>query len=90
MEALASQIEGETLDSIVSADAFDRETHFFDGGARTVQYLLCVDAINSCFWPDEELEYAQLAGGLKVGWEINKNGGCFLQLCCLTSSNKIF
>lgn len=36
------------------------------------QYLLVVDALNFCFWPDHEgleegggLEYADLAGGLK-------------------------
>jgi hypothetical protein len=33
----------------------------------TVQYLLVVDALNFCFWPDGELEYEHLAGGIKVG-----------------------
>jgi hypothetical protein len=32
-----------------------------------VQYLLVVDALNFCFWPDGELEYEHLAGGIKVG-----------------------
>ncbi|GAB2231785.1 hypothetical protein Droror1_Dr00010797 [Drosera rotundifolia] len=39
--------------------------HFFDGGPLTVQYLLVVDAINFCFWPDEELSYDHLASRLK-------------------------
>jgi hypothetical protein len=43
------------------------ELHFYDGGPLTVQYLLVVDALNFCFWPDGELEYEHLAGGIKVG-----------------------
>eukprot|EP00983_Pelagomonas_calceolata_P029594 927260-Pelagomonas_calceolata.AAC.2 len=31
-----------------------------------LQYLLVVDALNFCFWPDPELEYAQLSLGIKV------------------------
>jgi hypothetical protein len=42
------------------------ELHFCDGGPLTVQYLLVVDALNFCFWPDGELEYEHLAGGIKV------------------------
>lgn len=30
-----------------------------------MQYLLVLDAINFCFWPDDELEYEDLAKGLK-------------------------
>lgn len=36
-----------------------------DGGPLTVQYLLVVDALNFCFWPEEGLEYEHLAGGVK-------------------------
>lgn len=43
------------------------DIHFCDGGPLTAQYLLVVDALNFCFWPDGELEYEHLAGGLKVG-----------------------
>lgn len=42
------------------------ELHFFDGGPLTVQYLLAVDALNFCFWPDDELQYEHLAQGLKA------------------------
>ena len=42
------------------------DIHFFDAGPQTLQYLLVVDALNFCFWPDEDLEYEQLAKGLKV------------------------
>ncbi len=42
------------------------ELHFIDGGPLTVLYLLCVDAINFCFWPQCGLEYEHLARGLKV------------------------
>ncbi len=37
------------------------------GPDLAVQFLLVVDAINFCFWPDPELEYEHLAGGIKVG-----------------------
>eukprot|EP00898_Chlorokybus_atmophyticus_P006177 jgi/Chlat1/6560/Chrsp45S05926 len=39
--------------------------HYSDGGPLTAQYLLVLDALNFCFWPDEELEYHHLALGLK-------------------------
>ena len=31
-----------------------------------VQYLLVVDTLNFCFWPEPGLEYEHLARGLKV------------------------
>ena len=40
--------------------------HFCDGTEDTVQYFLVLDAINFCFWPDDELEYEDLAKGLKA------------------------
>ncbi|GBF97280.1 hypothetical protein Rsub_09971 [Raphidocelis subcapitata] len=49
-----------------AADGWDRELHFFDGGPHTLQYLLVLDALNFCFWPDGEFEYEHLAGGLKA------------------------
>lgn len=43
------------------------DLHFFDGGPRTLQYLLAVDTVNFCFWPGPPgLEYEHLARGLKV------------------------
>ena len=44
----------------------DAELHFFDGGPLTAQYLLVLDALNFCFWPEPGLEYEHLASGLKV------------------------
>lgn len=43
--------------------------HFRDGGPLTTQYLLVVDTINFCFWPDAELQYEHIAGGLKRSLE---------------------
>lgn len=39
--------------------------HYFDNGPLTIQYLFVLDALNFCFWPDEELNYDNLALGLK-------------------------
>lgn len=47
--------------------------HYFDGGPLTVQYLLVLDALNFCFWPDEELSYDHLALGLKRALEHDKS-----------------
>ena len=58
--------------------SFDRQLHYVDDDrpALTVQYLLFVDALNWCFWPDHEpgageeaFEYEHLAGGLKKSME---------------------
>ena len=40
--------------------------HFRGGDAATAQYLLALDALNFCFWPQPGLEYEHLARGLKV------------------------
>ena len=42
------------------------ELHYIDGSPLTLQYLLAVDTINFCFWPQPGLEYEHLARGLKV------------------------
>ncbi|CAH9118899.1 unnamed protein product [Cuscuta epithymum] len=47
--------------------------HFFDNGPLTVQYLLVLDALNFCFWPDKELCYDHLASGLKEALENDKS-----------------
>lgn len=51
----------------VTAGCFDRQLHFWDEQRPELvaQYLLVVDALNFCFWPDGELEYEHLAGGIK-------------------------
>lgn len=38
--------------------------HYFDNGPLTAQYMLVLDALNFCFWPDDELQYDHLAAGL--------------------------
>lgn len=47
--------------------------HYFDGGPLSIQYLLVLDALNFCFWPDEELNYDHLALGLKRALEHDKS-----------------
>ena len=47
-------------------DAPRAALHFFDGGPLTAQYLLVIDTLNFCFWPESGLEYEHLARGLKV------------------------
>ncbi|XP_024401979.1 uncharacterized protein [Physcomitrium patens] len=38
--------------------------HYFDNGPLTAQYMLVLDALNFCFWPDDDLQYDHLAAGL--------------------------
>ncbi|PKA59888.1 hypothetical protein AXF42_Ash015946 [Apostasia shenzhenica] len=47
--------------------------HYFDNGPLTVQYLLVLDALNFCFWPDKDLFYDHLAFGLKQALENDKS-----------------
>ncbi|XP_020083423.1 UPF0553 protein-like isoform X1 [Ananas comosus] len=47
--------------------------HYFDNGPLTVQYLLVLDALNFCFWPDKDLSYDHLALGLKDALENDKS-----------------
>ena len=42
------------------------DTHFRGGDGATAQYLLVLDALNFCFWPQPALEYEHLARGLKA------------------------
>ena len=56
------------LENLYTLKSFDRDLHYCDvekNPALTFQYLLVVDAINFCFWQDDDLEYADLAGGIK-------------------------
>ncbi|XXG63907.1 hypothetical protein AAC387_Pa05g1993 [Persea americana] len=47
--------------------------HYFDNGPLTVQYLFVLDALNFCFWPDKDLNYDDLALGLKVALQNDKS-----------------
>ncbi|KAF7809915.1 queuosine salvage protein-like [Senna tora] len=47
--------------------------HYFDNGPLTVQYLLVLDALNFCFWPDKDLSYDHLASGLKKALQNDKS-----------------
>ncbi|XP_021907947.1 UPF0553 protein-like [Carica papaya] len=47
--------------------------HYFDNGPLTVQYLFVLDALNFCFWPDEDLNYDHLALGLKIALQNDKS-----------------
>ena len=49
----------------LAAETWDTEGHFADGGPLTAQYLLVVDALNFCFWPDPNWQYARLAESLR-------------------------
>ncbi len=44
---------------------WDDVHHFRDGGPATAQYLLVLDALNFCFWPDPSWDYNRLALALK-------------------------
>ncbi|XP_051140951.1 uncharacterized protein LOC127258222 [Andrographis paniculata] len=61
VEAVADKMK----DSIPKVEWNFEGIHYFDNGPLTVQYLFVLDAMNFCFWPDEELSYDHLAMGLK-------------------------
>ncbi|EGG13478.1 UPF0553 family protein [Cavenderia fasciculata] len=44
----------------------NHETYYSES---TAQYIIVMDALNHCFWPDESLEYHHLARGLKQAIE---------------------
>ncbi|PNW81142.1 hypothetical protein CHLRE_07g344150v5 [Chlamydomonas reinhardtii] len=67
--AAVEKITLEKLNELVSPKAYNTEIHYVDDGPLTVQYLLVVDALNFCFWPEEELEYEQLSLGVKAALE---------------------
>jgi hypothetical protein len=55
------------LDDLYTVKSFDRDLHYADVSHPdlTISYLLVVDTLNFCFWPDPDLEYADLASGIK-------------------------
>ncbi|CAK9144041.1 unnamed protein product [Ilex paraguariensis] len=57
----------ETMKDSIPKVEWDFEgIHYFDNGPLTVQYLLVLDTLNFCFWPDKDLNYDHLAMGLKA------------------------
>ncbi|MFQ5795065.1 MAG: queuosine salvage family protein [Candidatus Bipolaricaulia bacterium] len=75
---------------------WDRNVHFYDGGARTVQYLLILDSLNFCFWGEPRWRivyrgqpldgYNALAAALKRTVE---DGGPILDADYLSKISKI-
>ncbi|HEX8682123.1 MAG TPA: queuosine salvage family protein [Ardenticatenaceae bacterium] len=59
--ALADRIAGGQMPRIT----WDEEHHYRDAGPLTVQYLLVLDALNFCFWPEPSWDYNRLALALK-------------------------
>jgi hypothetical protein len=59
--ALAHRLAGATVPAV----AWDTIHHFNDGTPRTAQYLLVLDSLNFCFWPQPAWDYNRLALALK-------------------------
>jgi hypothetical protein len=49
-----------------AAASWDATDHFVGEARLTLRYLLVLDALNFCFWPDEGFEYGHLARALRV------------------------
>ncbi|RZC30779.1 Queuosine salvage protein [Glycine soja] len=62
-----------TIESIPKVEWDFEGIHYFDNGPLTVQYLLVLDALNFCFWPDKDLNYDDLASGLKAALQNDKS-----------------
>ncbi|PKU59468.1 queuosine salvage protein [Dendrobium catenatum] len=69
LEEVIGEIEG----SIPRIEWDFEGIHYFDNGPLTVQYLLVLDALNFCFWPDKDLSYDHLALGLKEALQNDKS-----------------
>ncbi|KAI3871302.1 hypothetical protein MKW92_044251 [Papaver armeniacum] len=69
IEKVVDTIEG----SIPKVEWNYEGIHYFDNGPLTVQYLFVLDALNFCFWPDKDLNYDNLASGLKEALEKDKS-----------------
>jgi len=63
---------------------WDEADHLVQGNDLSVQYLLVVDAINFCFWPDGTLEYEHISGNLKKAVEANPESISAESLCAMT------
>ncbi|XP_014519503.2 queuosine salvage protein [Vigna radiata var. radiata] len=62
-----------TIESIPKVEWDFEGIHYFDNGPLTVQYLFVLDALNFCFWPDKDLNYDDLASGLKAALQNDKS-----------------
>ncbi|XP_015963844.1 uncharacterized protein LOC107487665 [Arachis duranensis] len=62
-----------TIDDIPKVDWDFEGIHYFDNGPLTVQYLFVLDSLNFCFWPDKDLNYDDLASGLKAALQNDKS-----------------
>lgn len=62
IDALAARIAQGEMPRI----AWDEVHHFRGGEAETAQYLLLLDALNFCFWPEPAWDYNRLALALKT------------------------
>jgi len=72
IEATASIFTSDVITQI-RQKAFDTDLHYVDGTSSTAQYLLVLDAINFCFWPDSDLEYEHIAKGIKASVTAESN-----------------
>lgn len=64
----------ETVKTSIPKVEWDFEgIHYFDDGPLTVQYLFVLDTLNFCFWPDKDLNYDDLASGLKEALQNDKS-----------------
>lgn len=64
---LVQSLSSSELLGLYHRGSFDQSIHFVDVNQPelTLRFLLVTDALNFCFWPDHELEYEHVAGGLK-------------------------
>ncbi|KAL7141493.1 hypothetical protein ABFS83_08G056900 [Erythranthe nasuta] len=67
------KVAEEMKDSIPKVEWNFEGIHYFDNGPLTVQYLFVLDALNFCFWPDNEMSYDHLAAGLKEALQNDKS-----------------
>lgn len=74
VDSLGIQKVAESIKDSIPKVEWDFEgIHYFDNGPLTVQYLFVLDALNFCFWPDKDLNYDNLAAGLKATLENDKS-----------------
>jgi hypothetical protein len=66
-QAVIPGLEEGGVEDLYTIKSFDRDLHYADlaNPTLTISYLLVVDSLNFCFWPDSSLEYSDLAVGIK-------------------------
>jgi hypothetical protein len=85
-ESLQVQIDGQALvrfskrlvEKGINLPPWENFYHFYDGGEKTVCYLLVLDTLNFCFWPQPD----------EVKWEIEYNSGKLSGYYALAASLK--